>query len=59
MKVYQEPGPIAVLMKVVDNDTGETSFKVLELSEESNGKRHSAEEWRDLTEEEKEKWGLE
>lgn len=58
-EVKQEIRPTEILLKVVDNKTGETSYQVLHLNETAEDrKKYLKEEWEELTQEEKEKWGI-
>jgi hypothetical protein len=60
IEVKEEVTPNAILMKVVDNKTGKTSYKIMKLnSDNENKKTYSEEEWEDLTPKDKKKWRIE
>ena len=59
-EVEQELKPTAVMMKIEDNETGEVSYKIVDLSpNDKDENMHSKEEWREMTKEEKKEWGIE
>lgn len=58
-EVTQKVKPVGLSMKIVDNETGEVSYKILNFKTDKEGQYYYEEEWREMSEKEKREWGVE